>query len=1301
MAAWSYPARGARKLFEVSVSYELEDHDYCYGEAEAHTVKVSNGYEATPLAIHLRTNSYNDDAALHLVHHRAWIEDTEAQAIAGRLLHILEQGLESPTLKLQDFHISAPAEQLQIQAWNQTEKTAADEQLIHRRIKQQARIRPYAVAAVYQGQHLTYAQLNRQANALAQRLIYQGVRPDDRVAIVSRRSLETLVGLLAVLKAGAAYVPIDPSHPRERLHYLLSDSAPVVVLTLSTLIDRLPPLAMPLIELDHCADSQGADNNPLVVGLSSDNLVYVIYTSGSTGQPKGVMVEHRTLANLVDWHCSAFDVKAGSHTSSLAGFGFDAMAWEVWPTLCAGATLHLAPVQDSGEDIEAMLNWWRAQPLDVSFLPTPVAEYAFSQDEEHPTLRTLLIGGDRLRQFVHNRRYAVVNNYGPTETTVFATSGQILANGSLHIGGPIANTRVYVLDEQLQPMPVGVAGELYIGGAGVARGYLNQPQLTEERFVVDPFSDVEQARMYRSGDLVRWNADGTLDYLGRNDDQVKIRGMRIELGEIEAMQAGLEGVKDAVVLVRDLQLLAWFTETSALDTDALSPAMRARLPGYMVPRAFTRLASLPLTANGKLDRRALPDPAPAYLLGQAYEAPKSEVEIAMAAIWARVLGVERVGRHDNFFELGGHSLLAVNLVEQLRKAGLTADVYALLSQPTLAALAAWQNDAANVQEIYPLAPLQEGILYHHLTAGDSDPYLLQPQFAFADVSRLNAFCDALQRVIERNDMLRTVLFWEGLQTPVQVVWRQAPMLVQETALHDLFNAPRMDLTQAPLLHLVYAHDPANHRIAAVLRYHHVIMDHIALDVLSHELQAVLLGNEASLVAPVPYRNYIAHVLQGPGDEAHEAFFREQLGDVDEPTLPYGLVMASADQIPGEARLTLDIALCRQVRDQARQLSVSAATLMHLAWAQVLGQLSGRDSMVFGTVLLGRLRGGEGGERALGVFINTLPLRMDLGGHCARSAVLDLHARLVGMLTHEHAQLALAQRCSALPAGAPLFNTLLNYRHSAVPEVDDQASNAAWQGIEVVHAEERSNYPLTLCIDDFGDAFSLTAQTAPGIDPQRICAYVQQALVHLVQALEQQSETALIESSVLPEAEHALLSATFNNTRREYPREQLVHRLFERRAALHPHAVAAVHGRRSLTYGELNERANHLAHYLLGQGVKPNEHVAILLPRSLELVISQLAIGKCAATYVPLDVNAPAERQHYMLDDCQAKYVLTQSAMSTGSSVRRIDLDRLTLDDQPAHDPGLPQASDTEAYVMYTSGSTGAPKGVRVAHRGVT
>src|SRR5450830_625540 len=747
------------QLFEVSVSYEQDDHDYRYGEAQAHAVKVSNGHEATPLAVHLRSNRYNDKAWLHLVHHRAWFDTAEVEALAGRLLQVLEQGLENPGLRVEAFDVLTPAERRQMNRWNGTGVAFAGSRMIHPRIEAQARTRPDAVAAIHLGRSLTYGELNRRANGLAQRLIELGVRPEDRVASVARRGLETLVGLLATLKAGAAYVPIDPAHPRERLAYLLDDSAPAVLLTQAALVDRLPPVVVPLIELDRCDWGHAPKSNPQVAGLASHNLAYVIYTSGSTGQPKGVMVEHRMLANLVDWHCDAFALGEGDHASCLAGFGFDAMAWEVWPTLCAGATLHLAPTQDSGEDIDALLRWWRAQPLDVSFLPTPVAEYAFSQAEEHPTLRTLLIGGDRLRQFARNRRYAVVNNYGPTESTVVATSGEVLADGVLHIGGPIANNQVHVLDEQLQPVPVGVIGELYIGGAGVARGYLNRPQLTEERFVADPFSREPQARMYRSGDLVRWNADGTLDYLGRNDDQVKIRGVRIELGEIEAVLADQPGVKDAVVLVRDEYLLAWFTEVSAQDPEELRQALRARLPGYMVPRAFTRLDALPLTSHGKLDRRALPDPDPAALVGRVYEAPQGEVEIAMAAIWAQLLGVERVGRHDNFFELGGHSLLAVNLVARLREAGLKADVHVLLGQPTLAALAACGDNgqevavpanrvpadctgitpdllslvqldqadidrivasvpggAANVQEIYPLAPLQEGILYHHLSA---------------------------------------------------------------------------------------------------------------------------------------------------------------------------------------------------------------------------------------------------------------------------------------------------------------------------------------------------------------------------------------------------------------------------------------------------------------------------------------------------------------------------------------------------------------------------------------------------------
>ncbi|WP_163030906.1 AMP-binding protein, partial [Pseudomonas viridiflava] len=743
------------------------------------------------------------------------------------------------------------------------------------------------------------------------------------------------------------------------------------------------------------------------------------------------------------------------------------------------------------------------------------------------------------------------------------------------------------------------------------------------------------------------------------------------------------------------------------------------------------------------DRAALPEPDASAVLSRRYEAPLCETEALLAELWAELLNVARVGRQDHFFELGGHSLLAVTLIARMRKLGMSADIRVLFAQPTLAALASAvgtdsalqipanridadcryitpdllplvqldqeaidrivahvPGGAANVQDIYPVGPLQAGILYHHLAAGDSDPYLLQPRFTFADETRLDAFCGALQQVIERHDILRTALFWEGLQAPVQVVWRKATLRVDAVELQDLDDAPRMDLTQAPLLHLVHAHDPATGLIAAALRFHHVVMDHVALDVLGQELQGILLGDHAQLAEPVPYRNYIAQVLQGPDDAAHEAFFREQLGDIDEPTLPYGLAFASQEDIPHEARLVLDDALCHKVRDQSRLLGVSAASLMHLAWAQVLGHLSGRESVVFGTVLLGRLHGTEGVERALGVFINTLPLRIELGSQSVRDAVLDTHRRLTGLLTHEHAQLALAQRCSALPAGAPLFNTLLNYRHSAAHKAADNATVQAWQGIEVLNAEERSNYPLTLSVDDLGEGFSFTAQATPGIEPQRICDYLHEALTHVILALEQQPDTDMTQLAILPAAERQELLSVFNDTRRDYPRKQPVHRLFEQRAARHPDRVAAEHGQRSMTYGELNGQANRLAHYLIEQGIAPDDHVAIVLPRSLELLIGQLAVSKCAATFVPLDVNAPAERQSYMLDDCQAVCVLTRSTAAINAATRRIDLDSLDLSGQPSHDPELEQGSDTAAYVMYTSGSTGAPKGVRVPHRGI-
>ncbi|WP_455825751.1 amino acid adenylation domain-containing protein [Pseudomonas graminis] len=1276
-----------------------------------------------------------------------------AQRLCGYMHNAVEQLVttleQAPATALNHLQMVPAAEhQTLLVEFNATAADFPTGHTVHGAFEVQAERQPDAIAVQQDGESLTYQQLNQRANQLAHHLLELGVQPDDRVALCCRRGPQMLVGLLGILKAGAAYVPIDPAYPAERIAYLLQDSTPVAVLAEPSTRDLLGGVAA--VDLHHGGWQHHPVSNPQPAGLTPANLAYVIYTSGSTGQPKGVMVEHRTVENLVHWHCEAFGLDARSHTSSVAGFGFDAMAWEVWPALCAGATLHLPPAEVGNEHIDALLAWWLAQPLDVSFLPTPVAEYAFSQHLQHPTLRILLIGGDRLRQFTQERRFAVINNYGPTEATVVATSGRVRAGQALHIGRPIANASAYVLDAQLRPVPVGVAGELYVGGSGVARGYLNRPEMSAERFLHDPFNP---GRMYRTGDLVRWLPDGNLEYLGRNDDQVKVRGVRVELGEIESRLAALDGVGEAVVLVREGRLVAWFTERRPLTIESLRAHLQAQLPDALVPVAYVRLDALPLTANGKLDRKALPDPEQSALLSRAYEAPQGAVETTLARIWAEVLQVEQVGRHDHFFELGGHSLLAVSLIERMRQADLSADVRVLFSQPTLAALAAAVGSgrevhvpenriaagcqritpdllalvtldqstldqvvarvpggAANVQDIYPLAPLQEGILYHYLTAEQGDPYLLQSHLAFDSLERLQAFAQALQQVINRHDILRTGIVWEGLAQPLQVVWRKAELVVQElhlqgdvlAGLHARFDARRyrLDISQAPLIRLMYAQDPANGRVVVVLLYHHIALDHTAFDVVLREMQGYLLGHPAPTAAPMPYRNYVAQARLGVSEQEHEAFFREMLGDVDEPTLPFGLQDVRGDgNAIEEHRLQLDADLNRRLRAQARVLGVSTASLFHLAWGQVLAATSNRSSVVFGTVLVGRMQGGEGADRALGVFINTLPLRLDIDAQGARDAVRVTHQRLSALLGHEHASLALAQRCSGVAAPAPLFSSMLNYRHRGAATRSADAQQA-WQGMQTLVNDGRTNYPLTLNVDDLGDGYDITALAHT--DAQRVCGYMQVALAGLVEALEQAPQQALNRLPILGDAERHTLLVTFNATAVDYNLDQTLHGMFEAQAGRTPDAVAVIADDRQLTYQALNEQANRLAHHLRELGVQPDARVGICLERGLDMLVGLFAILKAGGSYVPLDPAYPQERITYMLQDSAPVVVLAHAATrDLLGEVELIDLDHSTWQHQPATNPQVADLSARHAaYVIYTSGSTGQPKGVINEHAGV-
>ncbi|UVK49252.1 amino acid adenylation domain-containing protein (plasmid) [Mesorhizobium sp. AR07] len=975
------------------------------------------------------------------------------------------------------------------------------------------------------------------------------------------------------------------------------------------------------------------------------------------------------------------------------------------------------------------------------------------------------------------------NLYGPTEAAIDVTAWNCPAdfNGSVvPIGRPIANTRVYLLDGHGGPVPFGAVGELYIGGAGVARGYLNRPELTAERFLADPFSDEAGARMYRTGDLARYRPDGNLEFLGRNDEQVKIRGFRIEPGEIAARLCEHELVGDAVVVARqdragDRHLAAYVVcepEAGSDDGGALAGVLRAhlgaRLPDYMVPAAFVRLDGLPLTPNGKLDREALPAPDNDAYARTAYEAPQGGIETLLAGIWQELLGLERIGRLDNFFELGGHSLLAVQLMERLRRLSLGVEVRTLFARPVLCDLAASLGShrevavpanlidehstaitprmlplidlaqpeidrivatvpggVANIQDIYGLSPLQDGILFHHLLATKGDPYLLVSQMAFAERGLLERYLGAVQQVVDRHDILRTAFVWEGLSSPAQVVWRRAPLEVSEVELDEVGDPgheqlkrrfdprrQRIDLGRAPLLRFVIAREPGSGRWLLLQLLHHLIGDHTTLEVMHAEMRAVLEGRGHELAAPQPFRNLVAQARLGVDAKAHEAFFRSMLADIDEPTLPFGLSEVHGDGSGvGEAHRMLPQALNDRLRQQARRLGVSLASLCHLAWGQVMALSSGREQVVFGTVLFGRMHAGAGGDRAMGLFINTLPVRLELDGTGVAASVQATHARLSELLAHEHASLAQAQRCSGVAAPAPLFSALLNYRHNTPAAKAASRTNDGLSGMEWLGSEERTNYPLTLSVEDFGEALGLTAEAAEPISADRVCGYMQHMLEQLAQALEHAPNTPVRELDILPAAERTYLLEELNRTAAAYPSKRCIHELFEAQVRQAPEAVAVVHHDQRLSYGELNARANRLAHHLIALGVKPDQPVAICLERSPAMVVGVLAILKAGGAYLPLDPAYPSARLNQVLADAAPRLLLCDAAGRAAlgaedpAQVSMVDLQTAT----PAW-PGLP-ACDPEpralgltsrhlAYVIYTSGSTGTPKGVMVEHRGV-
>ncbi|MEQ1511207.1 MAG: amino acid adenylation domain-containing protein [Lysobacteraceae bacterium] len=1328
----------------------------------------------------------------------------------GYLQRVLQVMVDDASLPIARIPLLADIERAQVLERFNNDAVGRDDigpalPLPYRAFEAQVARTPQANALVHANERLDYATLNARANRIAHWLIALGAHRDDRVAVCLERGPDLVAAMIGVGKAGLAYVPMDPAAPAERLCYQLDDSAPVALLSQSSLRDALGDDARPALwlDLDDAVLAQHAVENPAydLVVVSPNDLAYVIYTSGSTGRPKGVMVEHAQLGAYLRWALHAYTGGEPIDAVVSSPIVFDATITSLYLPLLSGGSAVLLREGDELAGLEAeMMDAQSDHALRSTLIKiTPAHLRALGQRLEtaavRPAPKLFVVGGEALPSATValwqrlSPASRIVNEYGPTETTVgcvvHEASADSLQGPDVPIGRPIAGMYMRVLDAEGQPVPIGVAGELCIGGAQVARGYLNRDELTIERFIVDPFDASGDARLYRSGDLCRWRADGVLDYLGRNDFQVKIRGFRIELGEVEAQLAACAGVVECAVIARedrpgDKRLVAYVVgpDAVALSAQTLRNQLAQHLPEYMVPSAFVVLPALPLTGNGKLDRAALPAPDLGAVVSSVYEAPVGPAETVLAEVWQSLLNLDRVGRHDQFFELGGHSLMVIAMLVNLRERGYVTDIRTVLTQPSLSALATVltplapgeaeqkqevpenliatdcadispellpladlsQADidrivanvpggVANIQDIYRLGPLQEGILYHYLLGGEGDNYLLRSMLAFESRELLDAFLAAMQAVIDRHDILRTCAQWEALSHPVQVVCRHVPLPIEEIALEPGEVLPqlvaksdprrlRLDLSRAPMLKTFVAHDAENGEWLLALLSHHIVCDQTTVELMIGEIQMLLAGQADRLPVSVPYRNFIAQLRQLSAQD-HDAYFRRQLGDVEEPTLPFGFsnTQGASDKESREdvvdAVASIDSEASQRIRDAARRYGTTPAVLFHAAWGLVVGRCSGRQDVVFGAVLSGRQQSIDGLDRAFGMFINTLPLRVPFSTASVRETIADTRARLAELLMHEQASLSQAQRCSGVSSALPLFSAMINFRHSL--NTDAVASGAMLPGVRVVSGDwdgERTNYPLTLDIDDTGKTFTINIQCMRIADPKLVADYVCTAAINIAEALHNDPDRPMRGIEILPDAERRRLVTGFNDTFRPDLIEVTWPELFAAQVSSTPDRIAVECSIRQLSYRELDSRSTRLALALREKGAGAGTVIALLNRRSSDLLVMIIAVLKVGAAYLPLDPTHPPQRWLEILDDAKPQHVLIGEEYATeqrwlkrkwksGEVNVAADLMASATDSTAAVVATLPYPKlDDLSYVLFTSGSTGKPKGVMIEHRGM-
>ncbi|WP_053760602.1 non-ribosomal peptide synthetase [Streptomyces sp. AS58] len=1351
---------GAGELFDTLVVFENYPAETDLRDASGRVAITGDAFHDAvhyPLALVVKPGRRLD---LRLKHHSERLDGDRARALGERLVRVLEAIADDPARSAASVELLSPDEALR--AHPSGEDRSVPGTTLAQAFAAQVGRTPGATAVVFEGERLTYAELDARAEALAGRLRARGAGPGAFVAVAVPRSAELMVALLGVLKSGAAYLPVDLDYPADRIAHMLADSGADTVITLSAAADRLPePSRGAALLLDAGAPAaEQVTGEPVTGGPAArpDDPAYLIYTSGSTGLPKGVVVTHRAIVNRLAWMQGAYGLRGDDRVLQKTPSSFDVSVWEFFWPLLEGAGVVLAR-PDGHRDPAHLAALVREQAVTTMHFVPSVLEAFLASDEVTGdpswagSVRRVFSSGEALPAAAASRWRALTgvplhNLYGPTEAAVDVTHHPYDAGEpavTVPIGRPVWNTGLRVLDTCLRPVPDGVPGELYLTGVQLARGYHARPALTAERFPADPYGP-PGSRMYRTGDLVRRRADGVVEYLGRTDRQVKVRGNRIEPGEIEAALVALPEVAQAAVTVRDDTLVAHVVPSAGAAPQAgdLHAALADRLPAAVVPGAWVVLDALPLTPSGKLDRAALPAPSAVRATARA---PRSAGERLLTEIFADVLKLDGVGIDDDFFLLGGDSISSIAVSSRARRGGLALGPRDVFEHRTPAALAAAAGVAESpsaapapsalgltdeerarvealapgrIEDVWPLAPLQEGLFFHSTyDDGALDVYTVHESFDVAEHVDAGRLRDACRTLLARNPSLRAGFTSEGLRRPVQFIVRDADIPLTEV---DLTGLPpdeqdrrtarlmdeerfrRFDLTRPLLFRMLLVRRGAGRGDRLVIGRHLILWDGWSAWLFLDQLFALYEsgGDPAGLDRPGSYRDYLTWLERQDDAEAAGAW-RRALAGFDEPTL---LVPAASDGglepvIPEHLNATLDADVADRLRETARRHGLTLNTVLNTAWGLVLAGATGRGDVAFGTTVAGRPSEVPDVENVIGMFLNTVPARIAFD---PREPVLELLRRVQGerleLMPYEYLGLGVLQ---AESGHRRLFDTLFVLRNA---DTDERLAELRERhGATAVANVDATHYPANLVLTP-GERIRVTLAHRPDLLDGTYARGLLDRFVLLVGRLVADPAAPVGSLDPLLPAEAAALAREEAANRQPVPHETVADMLAAQ-AARTPDATALVFGSRTVTYAELDARCNRMARLLIARGAGPEKVVALGLPRSIDTVVALFAVLRTGAAYLPLELDHPAERLSLMLADARPLLLLSTAAVSgtlTGDTPR-VALDDPEVAAELAGLSGEPVrvsfSLDHPAYVIYTSGSTGRPKGVVTPYAGLT